>query len=53
MEATKENIEELKKLGFRETRKNKFVYMDVTATSWEGYLSFKYSGKDIPIINKL
>lgn len=55
MEANKENIEKLKGLGFKENNSKKLVYKDITANMLlEGeYISFKYDGKSLPMIQKV
>jgi len=53
MEATKENIEALKELGFKESKKGQYVYMDIKVTTFQDYLSFFYCGKSLPIISKV
>jgi len=53
MKATKENIESLKELGFKEIKKGTYVFMDVKAIVSDVYLSFYYLGKSFPIISKI
>jgi len=53
MKATKENIKALKELGFKESKKGQYTYMDINATTFQEYLSFFYCGKSFPIISKV
>lgn len=52
---TKENIEGLKQIGFKEVNSKKLIYEDIVAyMPLEGeYISFKYNGKQFPIIDKV
>ena len=55
MKATKENIEGLLQLGFKEVNKKKYIYEDLVAyIPLQGeYLSFKYGKEKLPIINTI
>jgi len=52
---TKENIEGLKQIGFKEVNSKRLIYEDIVAyMPLEGeYISFKYYGKQFPIIGKV
>jgi hypothetical protein len=55
MKNIKENVEGLKKIGFKEVNSKKLIYEDIVAyMPLEGeYISFKYDGKRLPIIDKV
>lgn len=53
MEATKENIDGLKKLGFKENKKGQYFYMDLKCNEFKGHLFFKYDSKDLPLIQEV
>lgn len=52
---TKENVEGLKRIGFKEINSKKLTYEDIVAYMplEAEYISFKYEGKQFPIINKV
>ena len=55
MKNTKENIEQLKQIGFKEVNTKKLIYEDILAYMplEGGYIDFKYDGKRLPIISKV
>lgn len=52
MEATREQIENLKSLGFtKQFNREIYWYKDIKANIFNGYVLFSYLGKDLPIIS--
>ena len=53
MEASRHNIDDLKKIGFQYFKKETFIFMDIKAKISGGYLFFSYKEKSLPIIQKI
>jgi len=45
-------LNEILEIGFQKSGK-KYVFKDISATVFERYIFFKYSGKDLPIIDSI
>lgn len=53
MLVTNQNIKSLIDLGFKEIKKETYAYIDIKTTIYGAYITFKYCGKELPIIDKI
>lgn len=48
-----EKLSQLEEIGFNRVNSKTYTYKDIKATIYHDYIFFKYSGKEIPVIDEV